>query len=278
MTMLILGARGMLGRALAAEFADQQPMLWDREELDITNQESVREKVGGGRWDVVINAAAYTRVDDAETRREEAMSVNADAVRWLAEAVKERGALLVHYSTDYIFPGDEPEGYTEDDKPGPAVNVYGETKLAGERALQEVAPRFYLLRTAWLYGSGGQNFVDAMLMLARERDTLSVVNDQHGSPTYTRDVARATRDLLTMRYSPGVYHIVNAGTTTWYGLAREIFRLAELPVQLTPVASGQFPRPAKRPAWSVLKNTRGPTLRPWPEAVRDYLTLTGKAP
>lgn len=277
MKILILGAQGMLGRALAAVLADWRPVLWDREELDIADEKSVREKVGSGGWEVIINAAAYTDVDGAETHRDEAMAVNADGVRYLAEAAKRSGALLVHYSTDYVFPGDKIGGYAEGDKPGPAVNAYGESKLRGEQALLDSAPRSFLLRTAWLYGAGGRNFVDTMLRLGRERDQIAVVDDQHGSPTYTRDVAQATRDLLSGDFTPGIYHLVNAETTTWYGLAQEIFRLAGMTVQLTPVTSGQFPGPAKRPAWSALRHTRGPSLRPWQAALYEYLSLTGTA-
>lgn len=280
MRVLILGARGMLGQALAEVFADQRTVAWDREELDITDAAAVREKIGGGKWDVVINAAAYTAVDEAERQSEAAFAVNADGVRNVAEAAKSAGATIVHYSTDYVFPGDSLDSYAEDARPGPAVNVYGESKLAGEQVLQEVARKYFLVRTAWLYGSGGKNFVDTMLRLGKElgaSDPLRVVIDQHGSPTYTKDVAQATRALLLESYTPGVYHAVNSGTTTWYDLAREIFRLAGLEAPVAPVPSEAYPRPARRPAWSVLQNTRGPKLRPWPEALHDYLALTGAA-
>lgn len=286
MRVLLLGARGMLGQALVEAFAEMGLTAWDREELDITDAGAVQKKVGGGAWDVVINAAAYTAVDEAERQREAAFAVNADGVRNLAQTVRASGATLVHYSTDYVFPGDAPEGYAEDAQPGPAVNVYGESKLAGERALRQAAPKFFLVRTAWLYGPGGKNFVDTMLRLGRERNAstvskslpaLRVVNDQHGSPTFTRDVAQATQALLLEGYAPGVYHAVNSGTTTWYEWSREIFRLAGLEVPVVAVPSGEYPRPARRPERSVLQNTRGPKLRPWQAALEDYLALTGAA-
>jgi dTDP-4-dehydrorhamnose reductase len=183
---------------------------------------------------------------------------------------KEIDATFVHYSTDYVFSGDRPDGYTESDTPGSAVNSYGESKLAGEVALQTSGARFYLLRTAWLYGAGGKNFVDTMLRLASEREELRVVNDQYGSPTYTRDVANATRELLT-NFQPGIYHITNNGTATWYDLAKEACALAGAEVMVVPITSAEYPLPARRPQYSVLKNTGGPALRDWRDALKEYI-------
>ena len=272
MNVLILGARGMLGRQLADVFADLGPICWDRGELDITNEAMVREKVVAGRPDVIINAAAYTDVDGAEGYRDEAFAVNKRGIGSVASAAKDIGATLVHYSTDYVFPGTREEGYAEDDPPGPAVNTYGESKLAGERVLKEIAPEFYLLRTAWLYGLGGKNFVDTMLRLGQERRELKIVDDQHGSPTYAKDVARATREILGGDFEPGIYHVVNAGTATWYEFAQEIFRQANVKVAVESTASDEYPLPAKRPEYSVLRLTRGPRLRPWQEALGEYLS------
>ena len=303
--MLILGAKGMLGRQLGEVFKDWDPVCWDKEEVDITDEKQVREKITALRQaqgkraqsglDVIINAAAYTDVDGAEVNREAAFAVNELGVRNLARVAKELGIRLVHYSTDYVFFGDKKDGYAEDDPPGPPVNVYGESKLAGERALAEIAPEFFLLRTAWLYGpscapasargyggrskatagkQGGKNFVDTMLRLAKEKDSLSVVDDQWGSPTFTKDVAVATREIITGEYQPGVYHTVNEGVVNWYEFARKIFELAGTDIAVKPITLAAYPRPAARPKYSVIKNTRGPKLRPWPEALKDYLGTT----
>lgn len=280
MRVLVLGAKGMLGGMLQHVFKDWQVAAWDREELDITNEAQVREKIVAQKPEIIINAAAWTDVDGAEeeSKRESCFAVNEDAVRYIAQAAKDMDALVVHYSTDYVFPGDAKTGYAEDDPPGPAVNVYGESKLAGERALKESGAKFYLLRTGWLYGPGGKNFVDTMIRLGGEvqegkRDHLEIVNDQHGSPTFTKDVALATKEILENRdkYPPGIYHAVNFGETTWYGFAKKIFEIAGMNVEVEATTSDKFVRPAKRPKYSILKNTRGPKLRHWQDALADYL-------
>lgn len=222
----------------------------------------------------IINAAAYTAVDGAEADRDSAFAVNESAVRTIALAAKAVDATLVHYSTDYVFPGSKKEGYSEDKMPGPAVNVYGESKLEGERALEEIAPTYYLVRTAWLYGPNGKNFVNTMLARGAEADaTFRVVNDQRGCPTYTKDVALFTKVLLDEpeRNTPGIYHAVNSGVASWYEFAQEIFRIAGMDVRVEPVATDEFPRPARRPQYSVLKQTKGPPLRAWQEALDDYI-------
>jgi dTDP-4-dehydrorhamnose reductase len=273
----------MLGQALAQEFATDNLIAWDRADLDITNREQVQEKIGALRPTsakatagkqandfVIINAAAYTAVDDAEKNRAVAFTVNAEAVGSIAAAARELRVPLVHYSTDYVFAGDQADGYGEDDQPGPPVNAYGESKLAGEQALRESGAQFYLVRTAWLYGAGGKNFVDTILRLGKEKPELRVIHDQHGSPTYTRDVAAATRTLIA-EYEPNVYHVTNSGLTTWYEFAVKIFELTQNSVPVIPITSPEYPTPAKRPAWSWLRNSRGPALRPWQEALQGYL-------
>lgn len=270
MSLLIIGANGMLGQALSKVLADQQPTLWDKADIDITAAASTIEKIVTLGPTTIINTAAYTDVDGAETNRSGAFAVNETGVANIAAAAKTVGATVVHYSTDYIFPGTNEAGIHEADQPGPAVNVYGESKLAGELALQKSGVTFYILRTAWLYGPGGKNFVDTMLTLAQTKSTLSVINDQHGSPTFTYDVARATQAILK-DYEPGIYHTVNSGQTTWYDFARKIFEIVGQSIQVTPVASTAFPRPAKRPQYSMLINETGPHLRPWETALDDYL-------
>lgn len=271
MKIVIVGAKGMLGGMLASIFAEQQPLLWDISELDITKLDEMREKLTAEKPDVVINAAAYTAVDEAETKRELAFAVNAEGPRNLATVAQEIGATLVHYSTDYVFPGTEAEGYAEDDVAGPAVNVYGESKLAGEKAVQESGAAYYILRTAWLYGPNGKNFVDTMLKLSQTKKELRVINDQHGCPTFTKDVALATKYVLEHKKPFGIYHAVCEGQTTWHGFAKEIFRVAGIDMNVIPIPATEYPLPAKRPGYSVLKNTKGIPLRPWLEALREYV-------
>lgn len=274
MKVLILGAKGMLGSMLRQVLGDWDITAWDREELDITSEADVRRRVIQLQPEIIINAAAWTDVDGAEdpNNRKKVFAVNEKAVRFLAQAAKEIGTTLVHYSTDYVFPGDKKTGYSEDDPPGPAVNVYGQSKLAGERALKEVGEKFYLVRSAWLYGPGGKNFVEKMLELGRTKTSLEVVSDQYGSPTFTNDLAQATKELLEKSYPFGVYHAVNFGETTWHDFARKIFELEKVRVEVNAVLSDQFPRAAKRPKYGILRNARGPQLRHWQAALTDYLT------
>ncbi|MEX0650138.1 MAG: dTDP-4-dehydrorhamnose reductase [Candidatus Andersenbacteria bacterium] len=271
MKLLIIGAKGMLGSTLSEVFGDLRPECWDREEIDITNFEQTREAIAALQPDVIINAAAFTDVDAAETNRQAALAVNETGVRNLALAAKQVDATLIHYSTDYVFPGTQAKGYAEIDAPGPAVNVYGESKLAGERALNEVKPNYYLLRTAWLYGPNGKNFVETMLALANKHDHLNVVEDQWGSPTFTKDVARFTRTLLEEQYPFGIYHAVNSGTASWFQFAQKIFEHTDYGVVVKPTTSAEFPRPATRPTYSVLKNIQGPAMRPWQDALGEYM-------
>ncbi len=272
--LLILGARGMLGYDLQRIFADYEPTCWDREELDIGDDKAVRKAIKKLKPELVINAAAYTAVDDCESSSGLAMQINGDAVGSIADACAEIGAVLVHLSTDYVFDGARADGYAEDDKPNP-LNAYGQSKLRGEHLLQEATKRFYLVRTAWLYGRNGKNFVDTMLNLAQKRQPIRVVDDQVGSPSYSADVAKGIRELVDQEHPFGIYHLTNDGATSWYGLAKEIFRLTKQDVQLTAVRSSEFPRAAQRPACSILRNTKLPALRHWTAALADYLTTKG---
>lgn len=273
MNIVIIGAKGMLGSMLATVFAEYNPKLLDKEEIDITNEQNVREVLRPANATVIINAAAYTNVDAAEEHKEAAFLVNETGVKNLATVTKELSATLVHMSTDYVFPGVSVDGYSETDSPGPAVNEYGNSKLAGERALKESGCNFYLVRTAWLYGPNGKNFADTMLKIAEKNKNIQVVEDQIGCPTYTKDVALYVKTLLEEQYPFGIYHAVNSGNASWFAFAQKIFEYKEnLPVVVKPVFSSEFPRPAKRPAFSILKNTKGPSMRPWQEALREYLT------
>ena len=279
MKVVILGAKGMLGNDLGKVFYDLSPYFLDKGELDITDQKGTSALLRHLSPDVVINAAAYTDVDGCEINRELAMKVNGEAPGYLAKAAKDVGAVFVHYSTDYVFDGKKIEGYSEDDKSGNPLNFYGETKLVGENAVREAGGEYYLIRTSWLYGINGKNFVETMLRLAKERKELRVVNDQHGKPTFSLDLARKTRELIENKKDFGIYHITNEPATTWHDFAAEIIHRGLTPhlrgqtPELTPCTSSEFPRPAKRPTYSILKNTKLPPLRPWQEALSEYLSL-----
>lgn len=271
MKTLIFGAEGMLGRDLASIFSDWNTKLLDKEDVDIRDKDAVFDLIEDFHPDLVINAAAYTDVDGCETNREVAMSVNGEAPGYLASASKDAGAIFVHYSTDYVFRGDNPEGYKEDDPPAAPINFYGETKLAGEKAIMETEGKNFIIRTSWLFGLNGNNFVETMLRLASERDELRVVNDQHGKPTYTLDLAKRTRELIEGGHDFGIYHITNEPATTWYEFAKEIIDSSGMEVSVAPCSSQEFPRPAKRPEYSILLNTKLPPMRSWQEALADYL-------
>lgn len=271
MKLVIFGAKGMLGTDLRKAFDDQAPYVLDKDELDITNREAVLSAMEKIKPDVIINAAAYTDVDGCEINRELAMKVNGASPGYLAEGARNIGARLVHYSTDYVFDGKKSGGYREDDEPGGPLNFYGESKLAGERVVKEMGGKYYLIRTSWLFGLHGKNFVDSMIKLSQEKKELRVVNDQHGKPTFSFDLAKKTRELLEKDYDFGIYHIVNEPETTWYDFACKIINNRGLTSTVNPCASAEFPRPAKRPEYSTLLNTKLPPLRQWQEALREYL-------
>jgi dTDP-4-dehydrorhamnose reductase len=250
--VLITGAGGMLARAVRRELLARgyEVAGLDRAALDVTAEAAVAAAVQAHRPDVVIQCAAYTRVDDAEREESEAHCVNAEATRHLARACRAAGARLVYPSTDYIFDGLATSPYL----PGAPTNplgAYGRTKLAGEVAAQG-AGDYLVVRTSWLYGAGGKNFVSTILERAGRGEALRVVDDQRGAPTWTGSLAWVLAELLERRAPSGVYHGTNQGETTWYGLAVEALRLAGLAVEVTPVKTAEFPRPASRPAYSVL--------------------------
>lgn len=285
-TWLVTGAGGQLGHHLAqvlAERADAPAdtvVALDRAGFDITGPAAVADVLAQHRPDVVVNAAAYTAVDAAETDEDTADLVNHVAPRLLAEGLARHGGRLIHVSTDYVFAGDARRPYEPDDPTGPRT-AYGRTKLAGEHAALAALPdRTTVVRTAWVYGGPSANFVDTMLRLERERDTLDVVADQVGSPTWVRDLAGALVELgRADEPRSGVLHYANAGQASWFDLAQETFRLAGAdPGRVHPVDSAAFPRPAPRPAWSVLSTAAWtgaglPAPRPWREALADHLAL-----
>lgn len=255
---LVTGGSGMLGRDLVTVLSadpDADVAAPPRSVLDITERAAVAAAVAGR--DVVVNTAAWTDVDGAESDEASATAVNGRGAANVAAACAASGALLLHISTDYVFSGDAAEPYRED-APAEPVSAYGRSKAAGEAAVRKLLPdRGFVVRTAWLYGEHGRNFVSTMLSAAADRETLEVVNDQHGQPTWSYPLARQLvalgRAALAGRAQPGIYHATASGVTTWYGLARAVFELSGLdPGRIHPVTSGRFPRPARRPAFSVL--------------------------
>lgn len=275
MRWLVTGAGGMLGTDLRTVLAGRELTAHSRPDLDITRFPAVVEAVAG--HDVVINAAAWTAVDDAETHEAEAFDVNAVGAANVARACARTGALLVHLSTDYVFDGHASQPYPEDTPMAPG-SAYGRTKAAGEWAVRaEHEGGSLVVRTAWLYGQHGTNFVTTVLRLMREREVLHVVDDQSGQPTWSLDLAQRLVALVETGAGPGTYHATSAGQTTWYGFAQRIAELSgQDPQRIRPTTTSQFPRAAPRPAWSVLghhgwaRTALGP-MRPWDEALSEAM-------
>ena len=272
---LVTGAGGMLGVDLVAALtAGGEPVTGlDRAGLDVTDAAAVRDAIARCRPDVVVNCAAWTAVDDAEASEEQALAVNAGGPANLATACAAIGTRLVQVSTDYVFAGDAGRPYAEDDAPAPRT-AYGRTKLAGERAVLSGLPGAgYVVRTAWLYGAHGPNFVRTMITLEGQRPAIDVVDDQQGQPTWTADVARQIIALVHSTAAPGIYHATSGGQTTWFGLAREIFGLLGAdPSRVRPIPSSALSRPAQRPAFSVLGHDAWAVARiqpigEWPTAL-----------
>jgi dTDP-4-dehydrorhamnose reductase len=268
---LIVGANGMLGQDLALELKDSQLKTLTRNDCDITNMDQVRKNISEA--DVVINCAAYTAVDDSESNPELAFSINAQGPKNLAIACKEIGAKLVQISTDYVFAGNESNPYFEDSETNPK-SIYGKSKLAGEQEVQSNLPDNHLIvRTAWLYGKYGKNFGKTILKLAENNETLNVVDDQIGQPTWSVDLAKKIVELSQVKNANGVFHGTSQGQISWFGFARELFKLVGLdPDRLKPVSSDKFPRPAPRPNYSVLGHDRFAELnlkpiRHWEESL-----------
>jgi dTDP-4-dehydrorhamnose reductase len=283
---LVLGAGGMLGQDLVAALGSESTVdltATTRSTVDVQDPAAVRAAVKG--QDVVVNATAWTDVDGAEATPEAALAVNGEAVGGLAQACAESGALLLHVSTDYVFPGDATTPYTED-APTDPINAYGRSKLAGERFVLDLLPDSgYVVRTAWLYGEHGPNFVKTMLKLAATKETLDVVDDQRGQPTWSAALARRLVELGTAGLAgtapAGVYHGTASGETTWCGLAKAAFALSGLdPERVKPTTSEAFVRPAKRPGYSVLGHARWaraglPPMTDWHDQLTQALARPG---
>lgn len=280
MKVLILGAKGNLGQDLVAAFkaAGHEVVGLDRDSLDVLDEAAVRSRIVQERPTAVVNAVAMNDVDGAEdpAKRPLAFRLNAETPGRLAAISAGIGAAFVHYSTDYVFAGTKPGGYAEDDMPDP-VSAYGESKLAGERAVLAAGGRGYVCRLSKIFGRPGSSelskpsFVGVMLKLARTKPELGIVDEEVGCPTYTKDIAEATVRLLDGGFAPGIYHLVNSGPgVTWYGFAEEFFGLLGVKTPRRPVSSALFPKPARRPKFAALLNTKFPPLRSRLEALREF--------
>jgi dTDP-4-dehydrorhamnose reductase len=274
--VLILGAGGQLGTELVrvCSTLGDEVVAAAREDVDIADGARLRDVVRAQRPAVVFNAAAYTAVDRAESEPDRAELVNGRAVGRLAEVCRDLVVPVVHFSTDYVFDGTATKPIPEDAPTSP-VNAYGLSKLHGEQALLRSGADAYIVRTSWVYGAAGANFVRTVLRVTREKGAIAVVDDQKGAPTWARDLAVASRRLVEVG-SPGVYHLSNSGEVSWFEVARAVVELAGISAEVRPIRTAEYPTPARRPEYSVLANQRWaalgePPLRPWKEALQEYI-------
>ncbi|HSR13766.1 MAG TPA: dTDP-4-dehydrorhamnose reductase [Thermodesulfobacteriota bacterium] len=282
MKVMILGARGMLGTDLLPILAPRHDLsCMDVQEFDITDRKAVADAVSECGPRAVINLAAYTDVDKCESERERAFAVNAEGALNVALACREAGCRLIHLSTDYVFDGNAKKPYAPEAEVGP-VSVYGASKLEGERHIRKNLADHLIIRTAWMFGRHGKNFVDTILRLAAQQCELRVVDDQKGSPTYTRHMGLAIEKILETDIR-GILHVTNSGTCTWFGFARKILEMKPpaRPVRVIPISSAELARPAKRPAYSVMDGSRFEEVTrwrmpSWEEGLREYLGSAGE--
>ena len=277
MKILITGSNGMLGHDLQEVLKDKHELLLTTSKtLDITDKDKTIGFIVENKPDIVINSAAYTDVDGCETNQDLAYAVNGEGVRNLALACKEVDCPLVHVSTDYVFAGTARDPIDEDGEIGP-ISVYGKSKLKGEEAILEILDKYFILRTAWLYGINGKNFPKTMLELAKNHSEITVVYDEVGTPTYTPDLAYGISQLIETDFY-GIYHLTNSGSCSWCEFAKYIFEIAQKDVKVIPVTASEFSRPAPRPSYSVLKNKKWvengfKPLRDYKEAIKEYIEL-----
>ncbi|MGR9589851.1 dTDP-4-dehydrorhamnose reductase [Bacillus thuringiensis] len=276
MKVLVTGAKGQLGQDVVSLLKEQtcEVFGFGREELNIADEKQVSEKVLLIQPDIIIHTAAYTQVDQAESDEEAAFKVNAEGTKYLAQAAEAVRAKFCYISTDYVFDGTKDTPYKADDQTNPQT-VYGKSKLVGEQYTQEYCSKSYIVRTSWVFGLYGNNFVKTMLRLAEENKELGIVHDQVGSPTYTTDLARFIISLVqTDKY--GVYHGSNSGVCSWYEFAKEIFKQSNIEIVVNPLKTEDFPRPAARPKYSVLdkgmiEENGFESFQNWKEALKDFL-------
>lgn len=277
MVVLVTGAAGQLGQsiqAIAKNYTEITFFFATSAEIDITNKENITDFFLKGKPDYCINAAAYTAVDKAESEPEKAYSINVTGAQYLAEVCKDFDTVLLHISTDFVFDGNKSIPYTEEDQPNP-TGVYGQTKLEGEQVIQQIAEKYYIIRTSWVYSEFGNNFMKTMLRLASERDTLNVVNDQIGTPTYAVDLAKALLQIITSaKENYGIYNFSNEGVCSWFDFAKKIFEVNHLTIELNPIPTSAYPTPAKRPKYSVLDKSKiksifGVSISKWDEKLGE---------
>lgn len=277
--ILVTGSNGQLGSSLRLRFdndPDIEAVYTDYDTLDITDREAVEEYIGESRFDIIVNCAAYTAVDKAETDAILAAALNTGAVGNLAEAAVKSGAKVIHISTDYVFSGQSFRPYEENDEPYPQ-GIYGRTKLEGEALLTSFCQNAMIIRTAWLYSEFGKNFVKTMLQLAETRPEINVVADQIGSPTYAGDLAEAIHSVISSdKWIPGIYHYTDEGVASWYDFTKAIFEITGNSVKVNPIPTSAYPTPARRPLYSVLsktkiKNTYGLDIPYWRDSLRKCL-------
>lgn len=277
MKILITGSNGMLGHDLEKVLKDKHELiLTTSKTLDITDKDKTMEIIKENNPDIVINSAAYTDVDGCETNQDLAYAVNGHGVENLALACRQIDCPLVHVSTDYVFDGTARDPIPEDGEIGP-ISVYGKSKLMGEQAIQEILDKYFIVRTAWLYGINGKNFPKTMLELAENHPEITVVYDEVGTPTYTPDLAYGISQLIETDFY-GIYHLTNSGSCSWCEFARYIFEIADRDVNVVPVTASEFSRPAPRPSYSVLMNKKWiengfEPLRDYKEAISEYIEL-----
>ena len=282
MVVLVTGANGQLGQAIqfvAGNYPNINFVFCSSSDLDITNKENCDSIFNKEKPDFCINAAAYTAVDKAESEPEQAHLINCIGAKNLAETCKEFNAKLIHISTDFVFDGSKNSPYNEADLPNPK-GVYGQTKLEGEIAIQEVFDAYFIIRTSWVYSQFGNNFMKTMLRLASERTSLSIVNDQIGTPTNAIDLAECLVTIITEHSKLntehyGIYNFSNEGQCSWFDFAKKIFEINQVKIDVTPIPTTQFPTPAERPKYSVLdktkiKSTFGIEIKPWEQSIEIY--------
>lgn len=272
-TILITGANGMFGQDACELFArwGYEIIAAKKSDLDVTDFSQVQKFFTENKKpDFVIHAAAYTKVDDAESNKDLAFLINSGGAKNIALATKERSIPLIFISTDYVFDGEKSEVHSAFDKTNP-INIYGASKLAGEKNIREINPQHYIVRTSWLYGKNGKNFVDTMIALSKKQQEIKVVDDQFGCPTWTCDLALGIKKLIEEKKPFGIYQICGGGITNWYEFAKKIFEILKIKITVIPVKTEEFPRPAKRPKFSAMDNEK--LCRDWRDALKDYLAV-----
>ncbi len=278
--IIIVGANGQLGnefQVLSTNYQDHQFFFYDKQQLNIVDKEEVEKVIAQIKPDYLVNCAAYTAVDKAETDKELAHSINHEAVDYLAATCVEHNVRFIHTSTDYVFNGAATKPYKEDDLTNPTT-IYGATKLEGERAAIKYGDAI-VIRTAWVYSIYGNNFVKTMLRMMKTKESLNVVADQYGTPTYAADLAEATMQIITSgKWLPGIYHFTNDGIITWFDFAMQIKKLSGLSCIVNPITTAEYPTTAKRPQYSVLDKSKiqsayGIKLKDWKQSLQEFFSL-----